>query len=113
MNLGTKQELFARQLPRLLDYIHSLGYGIRLGDSYRDERIHGAFGTKKGYGHKNSCHKLKLAQDINLMKGGKFLSKTSDHLAIGMWWEEQHPDNRWGGRFNDGNHYSMTHWGAM
>jgi len=113
MNLGTKQELFARQLPGLIDYIHSLGYEIRLGDSFRDPRVHGAFGTKKGYGHAKSCHKLKLAQDINLMKNNVLLTKTSDHLNIGIWWEKQHPDNRWGGRFNDGNHYSMTHYGAM
>ena len=108
MKLGKKQELFAQQLPCLLDYIHSLGYDVRLGDSFRDRRVHGEFGKKMGYGHKNSCHKLKLAQDINLMKNGVLLKQTSDHALIGAWWEEQHEDNRWGGRFNDGNHYSMT-----
>tara|TARA_R110002020_G_C16038646_1_gene753523 strand:+ start:368 stop:709 length:342 start_codon:yes stop_codon:yes gene_type:complete len=113
MNLGKKQELFMRLLPGLLDKAHSLGFEIRGGDLFRDNRLHGEFGEKEAYGHKNSCHKLKLAIDLNLFKDGKFLQQTSDHLELGTWWEDQHDLCRWGGRFNDGNHYSLTHWGAM
>ena len=112
MTLGKKQELFMRLLPRLIDKAHELGFEIRGGDLFRDPRLHGEHGTKKGYGYKSSCHKLKLAIDLNLFKDGKFISSTKGHRELGEWWEKQYEDCRWGGRFKDGNHYSLTHWGS-
>lgn len=107
MTLGEKQELFMRLLPRLIDKAHELGYEVRGGDLFRDPRLHGQVGEKKGYGHSKSCHKLKLAIDLNLFKNGKFLASTEDHKELGEWWESQ--GGTWGGRFNDGNHYSLEH----
>ncbi len=112
MRLGKKQELFMRLLPRLIDKAHSLGFEIRGGDLFRAPSLHGEHGVKKGYGHKSSCHKLKLAIDLNLFKDGKFISSTKGHRELGEWWEDQHEDCRWGGRFKDGNHYSITHYGS-
>ncbi len=109
MKLGEQQELFMRLLPRLIDKAHEMGYEVRGGDLYRDPRVFGKLGESKGYGHRNSCHKLKLAIDLNLFKGNKYLTSTEDHRELGEWWEEQHPLCRWGGRFNDGNHYSLTY----
>jgi hypothetical protein len=108
--LGQKQERFMRMLPRLLDKAHELGYEIRGGDLFRDPRVHGEIGIKKGYGHPKSGHKLKIAIDLNLFRDGKFCSKTSDHQALGEWWESV--GGTWGGRFNDGNHYSLEHEGV-
>lgn len=113
MRLGQKQELFMRFLPRLIDKAHELGFEIRDGDGFRDPRVHGEFGERKGYGHHKSCHKLKLAKDLNLMKDGRLVASTKGHQELGEWWEKQHELCRWGGRFKDGNHYSITHWGAM
>jgi len=112
MKLGEKQQLFMRLLPRLIDEAHRLGFEIRGGDLFRDPRVHGNFGTRKGYGRSRSCHKLKLAIDLNLFKNGKFIRTTKGHKGLGQWWEKQHPLCRWGGRFNDGNHYSLEHWGS-
>lgn len=118
MKLGKKQELFMRLLPRLIDKAHSLGFEIRGGDLFRDPRLHGAHGEKKGYGHRNSCHKLKLAIDLNLFKvvyptdGRVMVTDTEGHRELGEWWEQQHELCRWGGRFNDGNHYSLGHNGS-
>ena len=109
MKLGEKQELFMRLLPRLLDKAHELGFEIRGGDLFRDHRVHGVLGTKKAYGHKNSGHKLKLAIDLNLFLDDKWQTETSQHEELGTWWEAQHELCRWGGRFNDGNHYSLEH----
>lgn len=109
MKLGEKQELFAELLPLLLLKATELGYQMRLGDLFRDPRVHGQIGEKKGYGHRKSCHKLKLAIDINLFKEGKFLTSDDDHEPLGLFWESLHPLCRWGGRFNDGNHYSIEH----
>lgn len=113
MKLGEKQELFMRLLPRLIDKAHDLGFEIRGGDLFRDPRLHGAHGEKVGYGHRNSCHKLKLAIDLNIFKDGAFMQKTEDHRELGEWWEAQHELCRWGGRFKDGNHYSLEHNGSM
>lgn len=73
MKLGEKQELFMRLLPRLIDKAHELGFEIRGGDLFRDPRVHGQMNVKQGYGAKNSCHKLKLAIDLNLFKDGAFI----------------------------------------
>ena len=112
MNLGQKQELFMRLLPRLIDKAHELGFDVRGGDLFRDPRVHGAWNEKGGYGAVRSCHKLKLAIDLNLFRDGGFKSSTDDHRELGEWWEKQHELCRWGGRFNDGNHYSLEHDGA-
>ena len=112
MPLGQKQELFMRLLPRLIDKAHELGFEVRGGDLFRSPRVFGRVGESQGYGSATSCHKLKLAVDLNLFKGGKFLQATSDHRALGEWWEKQHALCRWGGRFNDGNHYSLAHAGS-
>lgn len=107
--LRQKQSRFARMVPRLIDKALELGYEVTLGDAYRDHRLHGAPGVKKGYGHPKSGHKLRLAIDLNLFKDGKFLDKTEDHRALGEWWESI--GGTWGGAFDDGNHYSLEHEG--
>lgn len=107
MTLGEKQELFMRLLPRLLDKAHEMGFRVRGGDLFRDPRVHGAVGEKKGYGHPRSGHKNKLAIDLLLFKDGVYLTATEDYRPLGEWWEKQHEFARWGGRFQDGNHFSM------
>ncbi len=112
MTLGSLQKTFARLVPRLIDRAHELGLEVTLGDAYRDPRVHGALGVKMGYGHPKSGHKQRLAIDLNLFKDGVFLTSTEAHKELGEWWEKQHPQARWGGRFNDGNHYSFE-WGGI
>ena len=112
MSLRKKQSEFAKLVARLIDKAHELGYEITLGDAYRDPRVHGALGVRKSYSHPNSAHKVRLAIDLNLFKDGEFLEQTSDHQPLGEWWEKQHELARWGGRFNDGNHYSFEHNGV-
>lgn len=111
MSLGAEQEFFARKVPRLLDHVHSLGLEIRLGDLFRDPRSHGEMGVQGVYGHKNSCHKLKLAIDLNLSKNGSMLegaAAEAAHNKIHDWWDGQGGAKRIP---NDLNHYSMEHGG--
>lgn len=105
--LRQKQSRFAKMVPRLIDKAHELGFEITLGDAYRDPRVFGAIGVKLGYGHSKSGHKHRLAIDLNLFRGGVFLDSTEAHRPLGEWWELQGRDHKWGGRFNDGNHYSI------
>lgn len=106
------QWTFARLIPRLFDKAFDLGFDVTTGDAFRDQRVHGALGVKMGYGHKSSAHKNKLAIDINLFKDGDFISDTEGHRLLGEWWEKQHPLARWGGKFQDGNHYSFEYLGV-
>jgi hypothetical protein len=133
MRLGTKQELFMRKLPRLIDKVHEMGYEIRGGDLFRDPRLHGQLGKRnvvgmlieamiigkdwlrerkyESYGHTNSCHKLKLAIDLNLSKDGVYLEgddAKAAHNRIHDWWDTQDGAAR---ILNDLNHYSLEHEG--
>lgn len=107
------QQEFAALVPRLIDQAGKFGMLVTLGDAYRDPRVFGKFGEGKGYGNSNSVHKLRLAIDLNLFSAsGKFLDTTGDHAVLGAWWKAQHPNARWGGDFNDGNHYSFEYNGV-
>ena len=110
--LGQKQRRFAKSVAGLINEALELGYEVSLGDAYRDPRVHGEFGAKVGYGAARSCHKLRLAIDLNLFRNGEYLGDTSAHKQLGEWWEKQGADHVWGGRFRDGNHYSIAHNGA-
>lgn len=111
MQLGEKQRLLCRLLPRLIDKAHELGFEVTLGDAYRDPRAFGRVGERKAYGNNFSCHKIRLAIDLNLFRDGSYCKLTDDHRELGEWWEQQHDLTCWGGRFADGNHYSITHEG--
>ncbi len=113
LSLGEKQELFCKLLPVLMCYIFSRGYRIRQGDGFRDPRAFGKFGEPGPYGKSTSVHKWKLAKDLFLMLGKKYLTKTEDYRDPGEYWETLHPLCRWGGRFKDGNHFSIEHEGYM
>lgn len=108
--LGQKQRRFTKMVAKLIDFAYANGYELTFGDAYRDPRLHGDMGVKKGYGHSKSNHKIRLAVDFNLFKDGKFLTSSEDHKPLGEYWESI--GGTWGGRFNDGNHYSLEHNGT-
>ena len=58
-----------------------------------------------------SLHELCLAGHLELFDDGEYVSDTDTHRPLGEWWEAQHDLCRWGGRFGDGCHYSITHGG--
>ena len=107
MTLGAKQRLFAELSAKLIIEIGLRGYACTFGPAYRD--------PEWGVGHKRSLHGSRLAIDLNLFRMDDdiwvWCEKTNDHEPFGVWWEGQHPDCRWGGRFEDGNHYSLAHGG--
>lgn len=105
MKLREQQSKFALMVAQLILKAVEFGYDVTLGDAYRDPRLHGEIGEKKGYGSANSFHKKRLAIDLNLFKDGEFLDGTTAHKQLGEWWESI--GGTWGGRFNDGNHYSL------
>jgi uncharacterized protein YdbL (DUF1318 family) len=105
--LLTKQQLFSKMVVKLISFAHLKGYEVTLGDAYRDPRVFGQLGERKGYGESRSAHKQRLAIDLNIFKDGRYLQSTADHKELGEYWESI--GGAWGGRFEDGNHYSLEH----
>lgn len=115
LSLGQKQRKFLPLVAKLIDFAYNNGYELTEGDAYRDPRVFGQVGEKKGYGHPKSAHKNRLAIDLNLFKDGKFLTSTEDHRILGEYWKSLSTVDVvtcWGGDFNDGNHYSIEHNGV-
>lgn len=108
MTLGEKQRLFAELSAKLIIEIGLRGYRCTYGRAFEDPSWNVG-------GHPRSLHKSRLAIDLNLFKPFEgewiYCAKTADHEQFGVWWERQHALARWGGRFNDGNHYSLEHGG--
>ncbi len=112
--LGQKQRRFAKSMAKLILKAYALGYEVSLGDAFRDPRVFGKYGeSKRTYGSMHSMHKLRLAQDLNLFKNGRYLTSTEAHRPLGELWMSMGPDHSWGGfgGRGDGNHYSISHYG--
>ena len=96
--LRTEQESHAVRTAKLILWCTENDIGLTLGDGFRDERVHGKWGEKKGYGSAVSLHKLKLAQDLNVIApeihermhdkwdelgGAKRIAEDMNHYASG------------------------------
>lgn len=105
MTLLQKQQTFVRLIVKLINFANAHGYELTFGESYDDD----------GVGHiRGSMHYIRLAADLNLFRNGVWLKNSSDHRILGEYWESLGtPECKtcWGGRFNDGNHYSIEHEG--
>ncbi len=106
-----KQKQFVADIAKLIIYTQSIGYDLTFGDAYRDPRVFGIVGVRKGYGHYKSCHKLRLAVDFNLFIDGIYQQNSDAYKPLGDYWKSLNTNNRWGGDFSipDGNHFSVTH----
>ena len=98
MSLRKKQSKFVRMVADLIIFAYNNGYELTFGDAW----------AKSGH-RGGSNHYIRLAIDLNLFKDGVFLQTTEDHRPLGEYWESI--GGAWGGRFNDGNHYSLEHEG--
>jgi len=100
MSIVDKQSRFLLMLSCLIQAGNRMGYQVT-PSCFRC--------PLKGHHMPNSLHYIGLAADLNLFKDGKYLTKTSDHEPLGKLWELF--GGSWGGRFGDGNHYSLEHRG--
>lgn len=111
MTLRQARCAFSVCIAELILYVVSQGYEIALDEGL--DRITAQDPTSDHM--KNSLHNIGLAQDILLYKDGNYLTQTNDHKILGEFWEllgvKKDLPLAWGGRFNDGNHYSLA-WGG-
>jgi len=106
-----KQTRFALMVAFLILYaIIVCGYGISFGDAYRDPRVFGKPGVRKGYGRNNSNHKRRLGIDLNLFIKGEYIRDTRGHDKLHKFWLMLG-----GSRMihRDPNHYSFEHNGMI
>lgn len=116
MTLREKQSIFVFKVAELIVHARWLGYELTFGDAYRSKE-EAARLAKLGVGIKTSLHCQRLAIDLNLFKKGVLLTKSEEYAPLGIWWEKQSPEDDsyeccWGGRFKDGNHFSIGHGGV-
>lgn len=95
MSLRKSQSEFTKALALLILYAYQLGFELTISDvqSFPEHNRH----------RENSDHYVRLAADLNLFRGGKYLKFTESHRLLGEFWEKL--GGIWGGRWNDGNHY--------
>lgn len=113
MTLGKKQGIFARHFAILVTVAWARpGYAARIDQVARSNE------EAKRLGFAKSLHCQRLAGDLLLFKDDKYLKKTSDYTWLGELWEAfsgEYAGERlefcWGGRFADGNHFSIRHRG--
>jgi len=111
MNLRQQQNMFVMLVGKLIEFAYQAGYELSFGEAYRTPQ-QASWNAAHKVGISRSLHTERLAIDFNLFKGDKYLGETNDHLPLGEFWEKLHPLCRWGGRFGDGNHYSMEYNGV-
>lgn len=105
MQLLNLQQTFTILIAKLIVWAYANGYKITLGEGYDDDN----------QGHmKGSLHYVRLAQDLNLFQDGQYLTDSESYLPLGEYWESLSDIGyqcKWGGRFGDGNHFSIGYGG--
>lgn len=119
-----KQSIFLLNAAKLIIWAFENGYELTGGELLRtkDQQMlyfEGKTLEKYGFDIKvvpakklsktmNSQHLNKLAIDLNLFVGDKYVSDKESHRPLGEYWKSLHPQNVWGGDWGwDANHYEM------
>lgn len=95
--LGRYQETFSESFAYLLAFAMEQNIPVRIKDGFRDSRVHGVWGEKKGYGAAYSCHKVGLAVDL-------WTSNSDHHVMLHDFWDKVGGAKRIAG---DMGHYSF------
>lgn len=111
MTLREEQSKFAKDVQKLLAFIHGLGFEITFGEVLRTEeqqKVYLETGRSKTM---NSMHLKKCAIDLNIFRDGKLVDSEADLKGFGSYWESLDDKNKWGGNFtgfSDTPHYQRT-----
>ncbi|CNI55534.1 phage-like protein [Yersinia rohdei] len=109
MTLSEKQAVFTVMIAQLINWADERGYRLTFGEAYRTPE-QAALNAKSGKGITNSLHTQRLAVDFNLFVNGQYQTSTETYKPLGEYWESI--GGTWGGRFKDGNHFSLEHNGV-
>jgi hypothetical protein len=98
-------------MPFLLNMAHKMGWEVRMKELYRTPE-QALANEKSGSGIANSLHCKSLAIDLVLFKNSIPVWTSEDYRDLGIYWESLHELCSWGGRFNDGGHFSVRDGGV-
>ena len=101
LTLRQAQSEFVVCIADLINFAFDHDYELTFGDAHRSPEECSRLGREE------SCHGIRLAVDLNLFKGGHYLKQTADHAVLGEYFKTLHELARWGGDWDDGNHYSF------
>ena len=107
--LVDRQNMFAFNVAKLINYAIDCGYKVSLGEAFRTQE-QAALYAKSGIGIVNSQHCKRLAIDLNLFdEHNNYLTDASHYEKLGIYWESLSGFNRAGYKFpkGDANHYEM------
>jgi hypothetical protein len=108
MTVSEKQRLFTKLTGKLILWAYEHGYELTYGEAWRTQAQAKEY-ARTGKGIANSLHIDRLAVDFNLFVAGEYKTASEAYKPLGEYWESLHPDCAWGGRFGDGNHFSLAH----
>lgn len=97
MKLSEKQQAFARNVRKLLNFIYLHEWEITLGEVHRPKVLQYLYFWAKKSQTLRSKHLDKLAIDLNLFISGKYITDPEKYRPLGEYWESL--GGRWGGRF--------------
>lgn len=109
-----KQKAFPGLVCRMLLWLSENNYEVTFGETYRPPETARLY-AEDGKGISNSLHCVKLAIDLNLFRGGKYLRTNDDYRWAGQFWKGLSTGQLtcvWGGDWGDGNHFSIEHNGV-
>lgn len=104
------QQLFARNIACLIQYIFNNGFEITLGEAWRtpeQQKIYVQNGRSKTM---ESKHLKRLAIDFNFFKNDVLIDDGKVLYDIGKFWESLHQNNKYGGfwrTIKDYPHFEM------
>lgn len=108
--LAEAQQEFAVDVARLILEARRLGYGVTLGEAWRNPALQPYYVEAGLSWTMNSRHADRLAIDLNLFVDGAYARDEELYAPLGEFWEALHPgQNKWGvgsGRpRRDANHF--------
>lgn len=97
--LREEQNIFSRDLVKLLTFLFEHGYEVSIGEVFRtpeQQKIYVDTGRSKTL---YSNHLKKCAADLAIFKDGKLLTSKEELQFVGDAWEVMSAKNSWGGNW--------------
>lgn len=119
MKLSERQRIFTKNIAELICHAYGLGIEMTFGEAFRTEdqvllNYYGYSVKKSALGKTlylkkrnptsktlHSQHQDRLAVDFNFFIDGQLTYDFEKIKPLGDFWINLHPDNRWGGDFNE------------
>ena len=136
-DLSVLQRRHLLHTARLIEHIYEAGYEATWGEGKRSDEqaeinalsaaerqrvalllkaefpsLAAAIAKSTSHGIRASVHRLGLAMDLNLFKDGSYCASKEDYQSFGEFWKGLDPLARWGGDFDDADHFSFEHNGV-